>query len=142
MKLPQERLLYCWRPVQSDGHPESRVYPVVGRPIGEGITQESALVGEVVFRKPSKVTEKCWWIGVCAFLVLATLSLASVIIDRLISPFFMEEPLTIFEVLAGSVALVVSAITVITTTTIALVLACVTLYFIGHKWGWEKPRPV
>lgn len=76
----------------------------------------------------------------CAFLVLATLALTHIIIDRLISPFFMEEPLTIFEVLAGSVALVVSAIAVITTTTIALVLACVALYLIGHKWGWEKPR--
>lgn len=142
MKLPQERLLYRWHTVRSDGHPESRTYPVVGRPIGEGKTQEPALVGEVMFQKPPKDTEKCWWIGVCAFLVLATLSLASVIIDRLISPFFMEEPLTIFEVLAGLIALLVSAMAVITTTTIALVLACVTLYFIGHKWGWEKPRPV
>lgn len=93
MKSSQERLLYCWHTVQSDGRPESRACPVIGRPVGECTQEEPALVGEVVFQKTPKDTRWRWLVGGVIILFLAASWLTSLIL-----PFSFIEVMEVVKV--------------------------------------------
>ena len=106
----------------------------------EDLGERQAVAGKVVFQK-SNTAEKWWWIGIGTVFFLATLWVTFAVYHKAIAPFFIDDPLSVFEILAFFAALAASAVAVLSAFVLGTIALLLALVFAIRRWEWGGFSP-
>ncbi len=106
----------------------------------EDLGERQAVAGKVVFQK-SNTVEKWSWIGIGAVVIIATLWMTFAVYQKAIAPFFINDPLSLFEVIAFLVAFAMSAVAVLSAFVLCAIAMLLALVFTIRKWNWGGFSP-